>query len=62
MYIVQVKYRSGDRWNYAYFNALGNITTVKSEAHKFNRLDNAQDFARILTKNKKYIGRVKNVD
>lgn len=62
MYIVQVKYRTGDRWSYAYFNKLGNLTTNKAEAHRFNRLDNAEDFARILTKNKKYEGRVKNAD
>lgn len=59
MFIVQVKYRTGGRWSYAYFNERGKITTEKQYAHRFNRLDNAEQFARILTKNTKYEGRVK---
>ncbi len=62
MFIVQVKYRTGERWSYAYFNTKGNITTSKDEAHRFNRQDNAEDFARVLTKNTKFEGRVKHVD
>ena len=62
MFIVQVKYRTGERWSYAYFNTKGNITTSKDEAHRFNRQDNAIQFARILTKHTKYEGRVKHVD
>lgn len=62
MYIVQVKYRTNGRYQYAYFNERGKITTDKQYAHRFNRQDNAVQFARILTKNTKYEGRVKHVD
>lgn len=62
MYIVQVKYRAKGRWQYAYFNGKGNCTPEKQYAHRFNRQDNAELFARILTKNTKFEGRVKYVD
>ena len=61
MFIVQVKYRTNGRYQYAYFNERGKITTEKQYAHRFNRLDNALQFARILMKNTKYKGRVKHV-
>lgn len=62
MFIVQVKYRTNGRWSYAYFNGRGKLTTEKQYAHRFNRKDNAEQFARVLTKNTKYEGRVKHVD
>ena len=62
MYIVQVKYRGNGRWHYAYYNEKGNLTTEKQYAHRFNRQDNAIQFARILTKHTKFEGRVKHVD
>ena len=62
MYIVQVKYKGNGRWQYAYYNEKGNLTTEKQYAHRFNRQDNAIQFARILTKHTKFEGRVKHVD
>ena len=62
MFIVQVRYRANGRYQYAYFNELGKITTERKYAHRFNRQDNAVQFARILTKNTIYEGRVKHVD
>lgn len=62
MFIVQVRYRTGERWSYAYFNGLGNLVTQKRHAHRFNCEDNALQFARLLTKNTKYEGRVKHAD
>ena len=61
-FIVQIKFKTGERWEYAYYNGLGNIVTDKRKAHRFNHASNAQDFARLLTKNTKYEGRVKHVD
>ena len=57
-YIIQMRYRTGGRWSYAYINNKMNLTTERRNAAKFNRLDNAEDVARLLSKNTKYEGRV----
>ena len=62
MFIIQLKYRTGERWSYAYVNNKMNMTTERRNAARFKRHDNAEDVARLLTKNTKYEGRVKHVD
>ncbi len=57
-YIIQMRYRAGGRWSYAYINNKMNLTTERRNAARFNRLDNAEDVARLLSKNTKYEGRV----
>ena len=57
-YIIQMRCRTGGRWSYAYINNKMNLTTERRNAAKFNRLDNAEDVARLLSKNTIYEGRV----